>query len=89
MATNQAPAVPRRYALGPDRPNGRTAWIAAWIAMADGRERPRAEIIATMRKASPISFRTARDLLIQAVDEGHLQVVSRDRYGRPTLKRPT
>jgi hypothetical protein len=87
MATDEVPDVPRRHVPEGARPNGRAAWIAAWTAMGDGREWPRAAVIATMRKASPISRRTARDLLIQAVEEKHLEVVSRDRYGRPTLKR--
>jgi hypothetical protein len=42
-----------------------------------------------MREASPISYRTARDILQQAVKTGLLEVVDRDRYTRPILRRPS
>jgi hypothetical protein len=94
MATDQAPPVPRRYpsdlpSVREARPSARPAWCAAWDLLADLEPHPRTEVIAAMRVANPISYRTARDILTQAVNDGLLEVVSRDRYTRPTLKRPT
>ncbi len=89
MTADQTPAVPRRRwpTSATDRPNAGPAWLAGWNLLAEDAERPRAEIIAAMRAANPISYRTARDILTQAVSSGLLEVVSRDRYGRPTLRR--
>lgn len=85
MTTDRAPAVPSRYRH--IRPQSGPAWQAAWTMLADGKAYPRAEIIAVMRAANPISHRTARDVLTNATNDGLLTVVSRDRYTRPTLKR--
>lgn len=87
MTADHAPDVPRRW-VARERPNAGVAWAGAWAFLADGRSAPRFAVINAMQKASPISFRTARDILIQAVQEGTLEVTARDRFGRPTLKRP-
>ena len=88
--TDRVPDVPRRYIPeGDSRPQSGPAWSAGWALLSDGAGHHRTEVIAAMRKASPISYRTARELLTLAVKEGVLTVVERDRYGRPTLKRPT
>jgi hypothetical protein len=88
MATDKPADVPRRRrGAGGSRPSTRPAWEAAWKLLDDGGAHPRAEVIATMRDANPISYLTAREVLNEAVREGTLTVVERDRYGRPTLKR--
>jgi hypothetical protein len=90
MPAERVPDVPRRYVPeGGSRPQSGPAWSAAWELLSDGENHHRTEVIATMRKASPISYRTARELLTLAVKEEVLTVVERDRYGRPTLKRST
>lgn len=88
MIADGVPAVPRRWTNKENGPNSADAWAAAWLAIGEAGAADRRDVIAVMRKASPISFRTARDLLMQAVKEGTLEVVSRDRYNRPTLRRP-
>lgn len=91
MATDEVPAVPRRGRFAKDhRPSAAAAWAAAWDHLgAYGRAVARDDLIDVMQGASPVTHRTARETLQQAVTEGLLEVVSRDRYGRPTLKRPT
>ncbi len=90
MTTDQTPDCPRYWhPQDHGRPKAGPAWAAGWALLADREPHPRAEVIATMRAANPISYRTARDILTQAVTDGLLEVVSRDRYGRPTLRRPT
>jgi len=86
--TDEVPDVPQYWKVRTDgRARTGPAWEAAWEMLADGKAYPRAEIIAVMREANPISVRTAKELLIRAVDDGTLEVVARDRYTRPTLKR--
>ena len=89
--TDPAPGVPRRspglLRYG-SRPESGPAWEAAWKRLAEG-PCPRHELIAVMRAANPISFRTARELLIHAVASNVIEVAARDRYGRPTLRRPS
>lgn len=90
MTTDQAPDVPRRSRPATEsdgRPSTAPAWCAAWDLLADGQTYPRAEVILVMRTANPISYRTARELLNEAVRNGVLTVIERDQYGRPTLKR--
>jgi len=89
MSTDRVPDVPRRHAGESQRPNAAKAWAMAWHAIGKAGEADRRDVIILMRRASPISYRTARDILTQAVSDGLLEVVSRDRYGRPTLKRCT
>lgn len=87
MTTDPIPAVPRRTRPENLRPNTADAWAAAWLAIGEAGEIDRRDVIVAMRRTSPISWRTAKDVLIQAVADGLLEVVSKDRYGRPTLKR--
>lgn len=88
MTTDPIPDVPRRWTTEtPARPSAGPAWEAAWRYLADLHPRPRAEVIAFMRAASPIAYRTARDILTKAVADGLLEVASRDRYTRPILRR--
>lgn len=87
MSTDPIPAVPRRTRTASGRPSTADAWAAAWHAIGEAGAADRRDVIAVMRKASPISWRTAKDVLVQAVSDGLLEVVSKDRYGRPTLRR--
>lgn len=90
MPAERVPDIPRRrIPEGGSRPRSGPAWSAGWELLSDGRGHHRTEVIAAMRAASPISYRTARELLTLAVAEDVLTVVERDRYGRPTLKRTT
>lgn len=88
--TDPVPGVPKR-SYGMLRygtvPETGPAWRAAWEKLAEG-PMDRVELIGIMRAANPISFRTARELLIHAVANGVLEVHSRDHCGRPTLRRP-
>jgi hypothetical protein len=88
VSTDEVPNVPRRHVPDDTRPSSATAWAAAWRFLDRDEPVPRAEVIAVMRKASPISWRTAREVLTDAVSSGLLEVASRDRYNRPILKRP-
>jgi hypothetical protein len=93
MTADQVPPVPTRYQsthprhADQVRASSGPAWRAGWRLLSDLEPHPRAEVIATMRAANPIAYRTARDILTQAVNAGLIEVVSRDRYTRPTLRR--
>jgi hypothetical protein len=90
MTVDRTPDVPRYWhPQQPARPAAGPAWAAGWALLSDLEPHPRPEVIAAMREASPISYRTARDILQQAVKTGLLEVVDRDRYTRPILRRPS
>jgi len=86
MSTDEIPPVPQ-YNRPRTRPSTGPAWRAGWLLLSDGDPRSRTDVIAAMREANPISYRTARQVLSQAVTDGLLEVVSRDHVGRPTLRR--
>jgi hypothetical protein len=89
MATDQIPDMPRRRGGQPGG-NMAAAWTAAWEYLAGSTDgATRSDLIWVMRDAGPVSFRTAREILIAAVDNGSLIVTSRDSNGRPTLARPS
>jgi hypothetical protein len=91
--TGPIPDVPRRpQSTGrkATQPDSAAAWRVAWGLLSDGEPHPRTEVVTAMLGAdNPISWRTAREILIQAVKDGTLEVVGRDRYTRPILKRST
>jgi hypothetical protein len=90
MTSDPIPEVPRRYqsSIAPYRASSAEAWAAAWTALSGGVHVKRSDLIEVMCAAGWVTPRTARDILIHAVDSGTLEVVSRDRFGRPTLCRP-
>jgi hypothetical protein len=89
MTTEPIPAVPRRRQPGDStRPSSEAAWVAAWHYLGLHGPTSRADLIVVMQDASPITDRTAREVLIAAVTENKLEVASRDHSGRPILRRP-
>ena len=63
------------------------AWQAAWGLLADGTELPRGDVVDVMCNKAGISSRTARDILINAANNGLITVVGRDDHSRPIIKR--
>jgi hypothetical protein len=87
MTTDSIPDLPRRRPRY-SRSVMADAWKAAWEYLGQNDPTSRAALIDVMQQATSVSYRTAREILIAAVGNGSLHVVSRDPLGHPTLRRP-